>query len=102
MFRSRQFVIGVVYRQQRSCRRTIGVFSAQKKWRPKLESDVGKIVATNHAYQKIFFATNQFIAYRVRPNADYKIAKKSTKSKHVYFFDVRTRVAFITRVSPKT
>jgi hypothetical protein len=51
-------------------------FSAQKKWRPKIESDVDKIVATNRAYQKIFFVTNQFIADRVRAEVEDKLRTK--------------------------
>jgi hypothetical protein len=37
-------------------------FSAKKNWRPKVEADIGKVVATNRGYRKVFFVTNQFVS----------------------------------------
>lgn len=36
-------------------------FSAMKKWRPKVISDVAKIAGTKRGYSKVFFVTNQFV-----------------------------------------
>jgi hypothetical protein len=41
-------------------------FSAKKKWRPKIESDVEKIVNTGRGYKLIYFITNQFVRDKVR------------------------------------
>jgi hypothetical protein len=51
-------------------------FSAQKTWRPKVESDVAKIVATNRGYQKVFFVTNQFVSDKKRAEVEDKLGQK--------------------------
>jgi len=51
-------------------------FSAKKKWRPKVEADVGKVVATNRGYRKVFFVTNQFVSDRVRAEVEDQLREK--------------------------
>lgn len=41
-------------------------FSAKEDWRPKLKSDIAKLVATDRDYKKAFFVTNQFVRDKVR------------------------------------
>jgi len=45
-------------------------FSAKKKWRPKLNADVDKVISTGRDYKKCFFVTNQFISDRVRAEVE--------------------------------
>ncbi len=56
--------------------RWVFAFSAKKKWKPKVESDVDKIVSTDRGYQKVFFITNQFVADRVRAQVEDNLRKK--------------------------
>ena len=51
-------------------------FSAKKRWRPKVEADVAKIVATSRDYKKIFFVTNQFVSDRTRAEVEDELRKK--------------------------
>jgi hypothetical protein len=51
-------------------------FSAKKKWRPKVESDVAKIVSTNRGYKKAFFITNQFVADKLRAEVEDQLRKQ--------------------------
>jgi hypothetical protein len=51
-------------------------FSAKKRWRPKVEEDVAKIVATSRDYKKIFFVTNQFVSDRTRAEVEDELRKK--------------------------
>ncbi len=48
--------------------------SAKKDWKPKLKSDVKKIIATNkehgRGYTRIFFVTNQFVSDKKRAEAE--------------------------------
>lgn len=57
-------------------------FSAKAQWKPKLESDIAKIVATQRGYMKGFFVSNQFISDRARSAAEDALRKK-------YVIDVR-------------
>src|SRR5260370_20349031 len=41
-------------------------FSAKKKWRPKVEADVGKVGATKRGYREVFFVKKQFVCDRGR------------------------------------
>ena len=41
-------------------------FSAKKKWRPKVQSDVEGIVNTDRDYKLIYFITNQFVRDKAR------------------------------------
>ena len=51
-------------------------FSAKAQWKPKLESDITKIVATQRGYTKAFFVSNQFISDRARSAAEDSLRKK--------------------------
>jgi hypothetical protein len=57
-------------------------FSATKKWRPKLQSDIAKIASTGREYCKAIFISNQYIADRVRAEVEDELSKK-------HGFDVR-------------
>ena len=57
-------------------------FSAMKKWRPKIESDVEKIVTTGRGYKLIYFITNQFVRDKVRAAVEDELRAK-------YSIDVR-------------
>ena len=57
-------------------------FSAKREWRPKLQSDIAKIHATNRDYTKAFFVSNQYIPDRTRAEIEDALRKK-------YGFDVR-------------
>jgi hypothetical protein len=55
-------------------------FSAKKKWRPKLDSDVDKIAKTKRGYTKIYFFTNQFVKDKERAALEDSLsAKHGTK-----------------------
>ncbi|GEP43098.1 hypothetical protein [Brevifollis gellanilyticus] len=60
-------------------------FSAKKDWRPKVYSDVAKVVATNRGYKKVFFVTNQFVPDRVR--AEVEDALRTTHNIDVRLLD---------------
>lgn len=55
-------------------------FSAKKDWKPKLRSDVKKIIETNkehnRGYTKIFFITNQFVSDKKRAEAEDELRKE--------------------------
>lgn len=51
-------------------------FSAKKDWRPKVRSDVGKVVATKRGYSKAFFVSNQFIRDKVRAEVEDALANE--------------------------
>jgi hypothetical protein len=51
-------------------------FSAKEKWRPKVSSDVAKIVATQRGYSKAFFVSNQFIRDKVRAEVEDTLKKE--------------------------
>lgn len=57
-------------------------FSAKKKWRPKVESDVEKIVNTGRGYKLIYFITNQFVRDKVRATVEDELKAK-------YHVDIR-------------
>ncbi|MBB6698587.1 hypothetical protein [Clostridium algidicarnis] len=54
--------------------------SAKKDWKPKLKSDVKKIIATNEehnrGYTKIFFITNQFVSDKKRAESEDELRKE--------------------------
>jgi hypothetical protein len=54
----------------------IGREAANERWRPKVEADVAKIVATNRDYQKIFFVTNQFVSDRIHAEVEDELREK--------------------------
>lgn len=57
-------------------------FSAKKKWRAKVQSDVGKIVKTNRGYKLIYFITNQYVSDKKRSEVEDKLREE-------YSIDVR-------------
>lgn len=54
--------------------------SAKKDWKPKLKSDVKKIILTNEennrGYTRIFFITNQFVSDKKRAEAEDELRKE--------------------------
>jgi len=51
-------------------------FSAQKKWKTKVESDVAKIAKTKRGYTQAFFIGSQFIADKKRAEVEDALRKK--------------------------
>jgi hypothetical protein len=51
-------------------------FSAMKKWRPKVISDVAKIAGTERGYSKVFFVTNQFVKDKDRAALEAELKLK--------------------------
>jgi len=51
-------------------------FSAKKRWRQKVESDVAKIAGTARGYKLIFFITNQFVSDKKRSDVEDALRKK--------------------------
>lgn len=51
-------------------------FSAKKKWRPKVASDIKKLVETKRGYSKAFFVTNQAVSDRERAEVEDKLRKE--------------------------
>lgn len=52
--------------QEAASERWAFAFSAKKKWRDKVRSDVCKLVGTHRGYVRTFFVTNQFVSDRDR------------------------------------
>lgn len=51
-------------------------FSAKKQWRPKVQSDIEKIVQTKRSYKKAFFISNQFVRDKARGEVEDALQKK--------------------------
>src|SRR5205085_11335204 len=51
-------------------------FSAKKKWRPKIQSDVENIVNTGRGYKLIYFIANQFVRDKVRAAVEDELKDK--------------------------
>ncbi len=51
-------------------------FSAKQDWKPKIRSDVSKIVATERGYPKCFFITNQFVSDKKRSETEDALSKE--------------------------
>ena len=51
-------------------------FSAKKRWRGKVRSDVAKIAATGRGYRKVFFVSNQFIRDKARAEMEDELSAK--------------------------
>jgi hypothetical protein len=51
-------------------------FSAKKKWRPKVRSDVEKIVEAQRDYKLIWFITNQFVKDKDRAAEEDALTKQ--------------------------
>jgi hypothetical protein len=52
-------------------------FSAKKKWKPKVESDVKAIAETGRGYKRIYFVTNQFVKASTRKATEDSLTKAS-------------------------
>jgi hypothetical protein len=52
-------------------------FSAKKKWRPKVHSDVESIANTNRGHTNIYFFTNQFVKDKERATLEDQLSAKS-------------------------
>ena len=62
---------------QRAARERLAfAFSAKKKWRPKVESDVHKIIETERDYSLIYFITNQAVRDRDRAAVEDALSKQ--------------------------
>lgn len=66
--------IGVASRA--SSERWAFAFSAMKKWRPKLKSDIAKIAGTDRGYAKAFFVTNQYVRDKDRGELEDELREK--------------------------
>ena len=51
-------------------------FSAKKRWKPKVEDDVRKIVETGRDYSLIYFITNQAVSDRSRAVVEDALRKQ--------------------------
>lgn len=51
-------------------------FSAKKKWRQKVKSDVTKIVDTQRGYKLVYFITNQYVSDRKRAEVEDALGKQ--------------------------
>ena len=58
-------------------------FSAKKAWKPKLKSDVDKILATERDYKRIYFFTNQFVSDRERSIQEDTLSKQISIPVHI-------------------
>lgn len=61
--------------REASSERWAFAFSAKKNWKPKVQDDIKKIVATNREYKRIFFITNQFVRDKVRAEIEDKLTR---------------------------
>lgn len=50
--------------------------SAKKDWKPKLKSDIKKIVDTNRGYTRVYFMTNQKISSKKKKDAQDEFSKE--------------------------
>jgi hypothetical protein len=51
-------------------------FSAKKKWKPKVKSDIEKIVATKRGYVRAYFVSNQFISDKQRAEVEDTLTRE--------------------------
>lgn len=58
-------------------------FSAKKKWRPKLDSDVDNIAKTQRGYTNVYFFTNQFVKDKERAALKDKLSAKYGTKVHI-------------------
>jgi hypothetical protein len=58
-------------------------FSAKKKWRPKLDSDVDSIAKTKRGYTNVYFFTNQFVKDKERAALEDKLSAKHGTKVHI-------------------
>ena len=57
-------------------------FSAKREWRPKLKSDIAKIVSTDRKYSKAFFVSSHHVPDKARAAAEDQL-------RNAYGLDVR-------------
>jgi hypothetical protein len=50
--------------------------SAKKDWRPKIKSDVDKIISTGRDYKLIYFITNQYVGDKARATIEDELTQK--------------------------
>lgn len=70
--------------REASSERWAFAFSAKKQWRPKVRSDVEKVVATSRGYAKAFFFSNQFISDKDRAAMEDELSKKHGISVRIF------------------
>ena len=58
-------------------------FSAKKKWKPKFNGDVKKIIETGRDYKHIYFITNQFVRDKERAELEDELSKKYSVGIHI-------------------
>jgi len=61
---------------QAATQRWAFAFSAKKDWRPKLKSDIAKIVSTRRGYTKAFFVSNQYVRDKERAEIEDELWKE--------------------------
>lgn len=59
-------------------------FSAEKRWKPKVKSDVEKILSTGRDYKRIYFFTNQFVRDKDRANQEDELSKRVGIPVHIF------------------
>lgn len=62
--------------REASSERWAFAFSAKKKWRGKVRSDIAKLVETGRGYEKAFYVTNQFIRDKTRAEMEDELRKE--------------------------
>ena len=68
--------------------------SCKKQWKPKLISDVAKIVATNRGYTKALFFSNQYVKSSTRANVEEDLSKQYGIVVKVYDANVLSKWVF--------
>ena len=68
-------------------------FSAKKRWRQKVQSDVAEIVGTGRAYPRIYFVTNQYV-----PGKDSAAEQDALQKKHGVPVTILDRTWILTHV----
>ena len=59
-------------------------FSAKKRWKSKVKSDVEKILSTGRDYKRIYFFTNQFVRDKDRANQEDELSKRAGIPVHIF------------------
>ncbi|WP_303310214.1 hypothetical protein [Hymenobacter sp. BT730] len=58
--------------------------SAKKDWRPKVQSDVAKIITTDRGYTTVFFFSSRYIRDKERAEVEDALAKKHQVKVHIF------------------
>lgn len=69
--------------REASSERWAFAFSAKKNWKPKIDSDVEKIVNTKRGYKLTYFMTNQFIKDKTRAEVEKNLKNKYGIEVHI-------------------